>query len=144
MRPTINAVLGLGDDYTDDGRVVTQVLSNQALPNELHEHSNTTEQLGAMYKALNAPFGKFALDTLVASTTALVKPDTTAGNVAYDQIETKIANLTAQRNTVAGGIRAALNDAARGNAKLDEGSAKAWISQGQALLDAAAQLAATP
>ncbi len=144
VRPTINAVLGLGDDYTDDGRVVTQALTNKALPNELHEHSNTTEQLGAMYKAINAPFGKFALDTLVASTTALKKPDTAAGNLAYDQIEAKIANLTAQRNTVAGAIRAALNDAARGNAKIDEGNARAWINQGQALLDAAAQLAATP
>jgi outer membrane murein-binding lipoprotein Lpp len=144
VRPTINAVLGLGDDYTDDGRVITQVLTNKALPNELHQHSSTTEELGAMYKAINAPFGKFALDTLVASTTALKKPDTAAGNLAYDQIEAKIATLTAQRNQVAGAIRAALNDAARGDAKLDESNAKAWISQGQALLDAAAQLAATP
>jgi outer membrane murein-binding lipoprotein Lpp len=144
VRPTMNAVLGLGDDYTDDGRVITEVLSNQAQPNELNEHSKTTAQLGAMYKAINAPFGKFALDTLVASTTALQKPDTPAGNLAYDQIEAKIANLTAQRNVVAGAIRAALNDAARGTAKIDESNAKAWINQGQALLDAAAGLAATP
>ena len=44
---------------------------------------------------------------------------------------------------VAGTIRDALNGAARGTAKIDESSAKAWISQGQALLDAAANLAAT-
>jgi hypothetical protein len=144
VRPTMNAVLGLGDDYLDDGRVITQVLTNKALPNELHEHQNTSEQLGAVYKAINAPFGKFALDTLVASTTALKQPDTPAGNLAYDQIEAKIANLTAERNVIAGAIRAALNDAASGNAKIDEGNAKAWINQGQALLDAAAQLAATP
>jgi hypothetical protein len=143
VRPTINAALGLSDNYTDDGRVITEVLSNKALPNELHEHQSTTEQLGAMYKAINAPFGKFALDTLVASTTALKEPDTPAGNLKYDQIEASIATLTGQRNVVAGSIRAALNDAAHGTSKLDESNAKSWISQGQALLDAAANLAAT-
>ena len=29
------------------------------------------EQLGAAYKQINAPFGQFATDTLVASTAAL-------------------------------------------------------------------------
>ena len=140
----MNALLGLADDYVNDGRVITEVLSNKAQPNELNEHSKTTAQLGAVYKAINAPFGKFALDTLVASTTALKKPDTQAGNLAYDQIEAKIANLTAQRDVVAGAIRDALNGAARGSAKIDESNAKAWITQSQALLDAAAALAATP
>src|SRR5207249_8891227 len=128
----MNAVLGLGDDYANDGRVITEVLSNRAQPNELNEHSKPTAQLGAMYKAINAPFGKFALDTLVASTTALKKPDTPAGNLAYDQIEAKIADLTSQRNVLAGAIRDALNGAARGNTKIDESNTKAWINQGQA------------
>jgi hypothetical protein len=143
VRPTMNAILGLGDDYVNDGRVITQVLSNQATPNGLDQHGNTTADLGAMYKQINAPFGKFALDTLVASTAALKQPDTTAGNLKYDSIEAQIANLTARRNVLAGTIRAALNNAAKGNGKLDESNAKDWISQGQALLDDAAQLAAT-
>ena len=41
-----------------------------------------------------------------------------------------------------GAIRAALNDAAKGTGKLDEKTAKNWISQGQGLLDAAAALKA--
>jgi hypothetical protein len=143
VRPTMNAVLGLNDAYVDDGRVITQVLSNQALPNDLQQHGNTTADLGAMYKQIDAPFGKFGLDTLVASTAALQQPDTQAGNLKYDQIETKIANLTLQRNTLADSIRAALNGAAAGG-KLDESTAKDWITQGQALLDAAAALAASP
>ena len=143
VRPTINALLGLGDDYVNDGRVITQVLSNQATPKELDQHGNTTADLGAMYKQINAPFGKFAMDTLTASTVALKQPDTTAGNLKYDSIEASIANLTAKRNDLAGAIRAALNDAAKGTGSLDESNAKAWISQGQALLDDAAQLAAT-
>jgi hypothetical protein len=142
VRPTMNAILGLDDDYVNDGRVITQALSNQATPKELNQHGNTTADLGAMYKQINAPFGKFALDTLVASTSALKQPDTPAGNLKYDSIEAQIANLTAQRNVVAGAIRAALNDAARGTGKLDEKNAKDWISQGQGLLDAASTLAA--
>ena len=59
-----------------DGRVITQVLIDQATPKELGQHGKTTPQLGAMYKQINAPFGKFALDTLVASTTALKQPNT--------------------------------------------------------------------
>ena len=142
VRPTMNAILGLGDDYTDDGRVITQILSNQATPKELNQHGKTTTDLGAMYKQINAPFGKFALDTLVASTSALKQPDTAAGNLKYDSIETQIANLTAQRNVVAADIRAALNNAAKGSGKIDDGTAKDWITQGQGLLDAAAALAA--
>jgi len=142
VRPTMNAILGLGDDYVNDGRVITQILSNQATPKGLNQHGHTTADLGAMYKQINAPFGKFALDTLLASTSALKQPDTAAGNLKYDSIEAQIANLTAQRNVVAGAIRAALNDAAKGTGNLDEKNAKNWISQGQGLLDAAAALAA--
>jgi hypothetical protein len=144
VRPTMNAILGLSDDYVNDGRVITQILSNQATPKGLNPHGKTTEELGAMYKQINAPFGKFALDTLVASTSALEQPDTAAGNLKYDSIEAQIANLTAQRNIVAGAIRAALNNAASGAGNLDESSAKDWINQGQGLLDAAAALAAAP
>jgi hypothetical protein len=144
VRPTMNAILGLGDDYVNDGRVITQVLTNDAMSDDLSAHGKTTAALGAMYKQINAPFGKLALDTLVASTAALKQPDTPAGNLKYDSIETKIANLTAQRNVVAGSIRAALNDAAKGTAEIDEGTAKNWINQGQGLLNAAAALAAAP
>ena len=137
-RPTINAILGLSDGYVDDGRVITQVLDDKTGSNELTEHSKTTADLGAAYKAVNAPFGQFALDTLVASTAALKSTD----ELKYDSIETQIANLTFERDTLAGEIRAALNGAAAGTAKLDEQQAKDWISQAQSLLDRAHALAA--
>jgi hypothetical protein len=136
-RPTINSILGLSDSYVDDGRVITEILSNQAVSHELNEHGNTTAQLGAAYKAINAPFGQFGLDTLVASTAALKSSD----ELKYDEIETKIANLTVERNTLAGVIRAALNGAAAGTQKLDESQAKGWITQAQSLLDRAHALA---
>jgi hypothetical protein len=136
-RPTINALLGLSDSYVDDGRVITEALDKKSAPKGLSNHGGTTEELGAAYKAVNAPFGPFALDTLVASTAALKSTD----ELKYDSIETQIANLTFERDTLAGAIRAALNDAATGSDKLDEKQAKDWISQAQSLLDRAHALA---
>jgi hypothetical protein len=136
-RPTINALLGLSDSYLDDGRVITQVFTPKAGSHELNEHGKTTADLGAMYKQVNAPFGQFALDTLTASTAALKSTD----ELRYDRIETAIANLTLERNTLAAQIRATLNAAAAGTGQIDESQAKAWITQGQSLLDRAHALA---
>jgi hypothetical protein len=137
-RPTINALLGLSDSYLDDGRVITEILGPRAGSHELNEHGNTTAQLGTMYKAINAPFGALALDTLTASTAALKSTD----ELKYDRIEAAIANLTLDRNTLADQIRAALNAAASGQAAIKEDQAKGWIDQAQSLLDRAHALAA--
>ena len=139
IRPTMNAILGLSDSYLDDGRVISEILSDRAVPNGLGD-SRSNSQLGAIYKQVNAPFGQFAMDTLTASTTALKSTD----GLKYDSIETKIADLTSQRDVLAGAIRQALNDAAAGNGKIDQSQARAWIKQAQSLLDQAHALAATP
>ena len=68
-----------------------------------------------MYKQLNAPYGAFGLDTLVASTTAIKSTD----DLVYDSIETKIANLTFARDVLAGTIRSALDDDSFGGGKID-------------------------
>lgn len=137
LRPTINALLGLQDNYTDDGRVVTEILDNRAIPKGLGD-GRSAEDLGAVYKQINAPFGQFASDTLVASTAALKSSDP----LKYDSIETSIANLTLQRNVLAGQIRQALNDAASGSARLDDDQSRGWIKQAQSLLGQAHALAA--
>jgi hypothetical protein len=142
LRPTINALLGVSDSYLDDGRVVTEILDNHAMPKSLNEHGNTTVQLGTIYKQVNAPFGQFASDTLVASTRALKQPATTAGDLTYDSIEAQIASLTKQRDALAGQIRVALNAAASGKGDINEQQAKGWIDQAQGLLDQAKALAA--
>ncbi|MFL5954160.1 MAG: hypothetical protein ACJ76I_08645 [Gaiellaceae bacterium] len=138
LRPTINSILGLADSYVNDGRVITEILGSHAVSHQLNEHSKSTADLGAAYKQINAPFGQFALDTLVASTAALKATD----ELKYDRIETAITTLTSERDVLAGEIRAALNDAAAGNGAIDESRAKDWITQGQSLLDRAHALAA--
>jgi hypothetical protein len=138
------ALLGLTDNYLDDGRVITEIVSDKAEPKTLDKHDKTVEQLGAIYKQLNAPFGSFGQDLLTASTTALSQPTDQGGNLKYDSIETKIANLTVQRNALAGTIRQALNDAAKGVASIDKGDANTWVKQAQSLIDQAHALAAAP
>jgi len=142
IRPTINAILGLKDSYLDDGRAITEILGGKT--DDHHgEHSPKADALGAIYKQVNAPFGAFALDTLVASTAALKSTD----DLKYDSIETQIANLTSQRDLLAGTIRAALNGPPAGNDEhggsggIDANQAKAWIKQAQSLLDQAHALA---
>jgi hypothetical protein len=135
MRPTINALLGVHDDYTDDGRVVTELLDTKALPNV--QSGTVAQQVGTAYKQLNAPFGQFASDTLVASTAAVKSTDA----LKYDQIEAAIANLTTERNALAGAIRQALNDAASGGSGIDGSQASRWLTQAQSLLARAHALA---
>ena len=90
-----------------------------------------------MYKQLNAPYGSFGLDTLAASTKAIKSTD----ELVYDSIETKIANLTFQRDALAGTIRSALNDSSFGGGKIDASKARGWIREAQSLIDQAHALA---
>ena len=137
IRPTINALIGLTDGYQDDGRVITEVFDKKALGKSLDDKSVT--DLGTSYKQVNAPFGQFAMDTLTASTAALKATD----ELKYDSIESKIANLTTERDQLAANIRTALNDAAAGRSTISNDQAKAWIAQAQSLLSRAQTLAAS-
>jgi hypothetical protein len=130
-RPTMLAALGLTESYEMDGRAITQVLGDRGEGN-----GRTTSALGDVYKQLNAPFGSFGVDTLTASTKAITSTD----ELTYDRIETAIANLTFERNELAGAIRGALNDAAGGD-DIDPSQARAWMRQAQSLIDQAHALA---
>jgi hypothetical protein len=133
VRPTINSLIGLSDSYENDGRVITQILSDNG-----HGNDKTIAELGAVYKQIDAPFGAFGMDTLVASTAALKWTD----ELKYDSIETAIANLTLQRDTLADSIRAALYEDASGGDGVNELQAKLWIAKSQILLAKAHALAA--
>jgi len=134
VRPTMNALLGLSDDYEDDGRVISEILSGH----QPRSFARLNELLGAAYKQVNAPFGQFALDTLTASTAALKSSD----ELRYDRIETAIAQLTFRRNELVGAIRPALNAAAAGGDPISPVQAVQWIRQAESLLVRAHALAA--
>jgi hypothetical protein len=142
VRPTMLTLLGLKDDYAVDGRAVLQPLFDWAVPQTLRAHRETLLRLGDVYKQLNASFGAFAMDTLKASTTALAS-GSSADDGTYTSIESSIASLTAERDALAGRIKAGLAAAEFGSTPLDEQQAKGWIDQAQDLLNQAAALAAS-
>jgi hypothetical protein len=141
LRPTMLTLLGLKDDYQTDGRAVTQILDENAIPVGLRVHHPSLQALGAAYKQLMASFGNFSMNTLVASTNAL-KSGTPTDDSKYNSIEAQIQSLTAQRNAVAAQIRTGLNDAEFNGTKLSENQIKAWTSAAQDVIDQSAALAA--
>jgi hypothetical protein len=138
-RVTMLSLLGLGDTYVHDGRVLFDQLDAWAVPPALNAHPDTARRLGEVYKQLNAPFGTFGMDTLVASTQAIrsnAKDDKT-----YTKIEDRIALLTSQRDALAAQIRAALDGAAFKGQSLNVDQAETWIDQAEDLLGRAHDLA---
>jgi hypothetical protein len=128
-RPTMLSLLGLDESYEMDGRVITQVVGSEHA-SEHGSDGNTLTALGDAYKQVNAPYGAFGLDALAASTKAIASSD----DLTYDRIETRIANLTFQRNELAGTIRSALDSASFGDGRIDSSQARDWMRQAQSLI----------
>jgi hypothetical protein len=140
-RPTLLTLLGLKDDYQTDGRAVTQIADENALPVSLRVHHPSIEKLAASYKQLMASFGLFSMYTLTASTHAL--SSNSAGDATYTTIENQLVTLTNQRNALAAEIRAGLNSAQFDGVKLRENQIKAWTQASDDLIAQAQALAAS-
>jgi hypothetical protein len=140
VRPTILELTGLKDDYVHDGRVAAEVLTGWAKPASLTGHFIPLSQV---YKQLNAPFGQFSMDALVASTRAL-NSGSAADDSAYTSIEGQIASLTSQRDTLASQMKAALTDAAFNNQTINNKQAQNLIKQAQGLMNQMHALATAP
>jgi hypothetical protein len=140
-RPTLLTMLGLKDDYQTDGRAVTQIAHENALPVSLRVHHPSLEKLSDSYKQLMASFGSFSMYTLVASTHAL--SSNSAGDATYTNIENQIESLTNQRNALAADIRSGLNSAQFDGVTPSENQIKAWTRAADDLLAQAQALAAS-
>jgi len=137
-RPTLLTMLGLKDDYQTDGRTVTQIANENALPVSLRVHHPSLERLAASYKQLMASFGSFSMDTLKASTRGLAS--NSAGDQTYTDTENAIASLTNQRNALAAEIRNGFNQAEFDGVDLSENQIKDWTRAANDLLAQAAAL----
>ncbi|MDP9269415.1 MAG: hypothetical protein M3P14_00280 [Chloroflexota bacterium] len=135
-RPTILSLLGLKDDYTADGRVVTEVLAASANPSSLRLHRGTFQRLAAVYKQLNASFGEFSMAALKVSTQALAS-GSSGDDSTYTALENQIATRTAQRDALATTIKDTLAASEFNGQELDEQNAQSLISQAQALINQA-------
>jgi outer membrane murein-binding lipoprotein Lpp len=135
IRPTILSLTQLTDDYAHDGRVIFEIIADNALPVPLRGHTDTLTQLAEAYKQINAPTGPLGIATLTGiSTQALAGDDPT--DSTYSTLEAQIVNLTSQRNAIASQMIAMLENAAFNGQKIDEVAAKNLIAQAQALLNA--------
>jgi hypothetical protein len=133
VRPTILSLVGLKDDYTDDGHVLVQALTKHALPGGLS--GSKIADLENAYEQLNAPFGAYSADTLAASTKALEGSDSD-----YSTFTSDLAGFEPQREQLATTIRNALSDAAFNGGTITDSQATSWISQANDLIGQAAAL----
>lgn len=102
------------DDYIEDGRVITQVLSQPA-PNGLNEPEATA--LGDCYKQLNSSVGELGTATLEASTDAI--ESTSPGDISYLAVDQDLAQLDKARDHLANQIKDQLWAAEFGRGHLD-------------------------
>jgi hypothetical protein len=123
VRPTLLHLAGLTDDYAHDGRVIVEALDGIG-------QRNLMSQLGAAYKAINAPIGELARRTLLVSTRALSGDDAT-----YNALEKELASVAAQRNTLTGRMIALIEAAEFQGTPVNGDEAHELIAAAQRLID---------
>jgi arylsulfatase A-like enzyme len=132
IRPTIMLLTGLKDDYGHDGRVLSEELAGSALPSSMRGNGNIFRKLAQSYKQINACVGQFGLGTLRMSNSALSSND--PGDATYNQLENNLANLNAQRDSLASQMIQILEDAAFNGKTIDRAQASSLIQQANQLL----------
>jgi hypothetical protein len=138
LRPTLMVLLGLKDDYTHDGRALTEDFTGFARPNATSLFGGYVK-VAQMYKQIDASVGQFGLTTLAASTRG-IESGSSSDDSSYAQTESNLASLIAQRNALAADMISALEGAEFGGTPITEAQAHSLVARGQALLDAASAL----
>jgi hypothetical protein len=139
IRPSMMVLLGLNDDYSHDGRALTEVFSAGAKP------AATTKGDGYLtiaqtYKQLDAAVGQFGLATLQASTRA-IESGSASDDSTYTNLENQLASLTSERNALAGRMISLLEGAEFSGQPISEQQAQSLAARGQALIAEANALA---
>jgi hypothetical protein len=133
LRPTLLQLVGLSDDYVNDGAVVAAALD--AVPSTLAGVNG----LAGLYQQLNSSVGSFATATLIAESRALASGSTTDDR-QYAATESALLDLANHRDRVAGQMKVVLAAAAAGKAP-SHGTLTSLTAQGTALLRQAQHLA---
>jgi len=133
LRPTLMYLTGLKDDYEQDGRVVTEILTS---PNHALAGPGVAA-LGACYKQLNSSVGQFGAYTLDASTAAV--ESSTTGDSEYKTVNAALTGIDRLRDGLALRVKAELNAAAFGDQPVFAAGAQTGACQG--IISAAKALA---
>jgi hypothetical protein len=131
VRATMFALLRLQDDYLHDGRVVVENLDPTKLPATISGNLSAYEQLATTYKQLTAPFGEASTASLRYSTAAISSD--APNDATYATYLSNVTAWVASRNTVAGEMRALLNDAEQGTS-FNASQVAGLVSQANALI----------
>ena len=129
------ALLGLKDHYVHDGRVVAEWVDSR-LCRAVSSGSRRFVQLAEVFKQLNAPLGSVGRNSLVFANRSV-----TGNDASYMRYLVKIGDITAQRDSLAAQIKAALNGAAFNHQPVGEGSEDSLSHRARALIDRVEDLA---
>ena len=133
LRPTMMTLLGLQDDYVQDGRLLLEALSGYAVPAAAKKNGGY-RTLAPVYKQLNASFGAFDMAILKISTQALAS-GSGVDDSTYTNLEGQIATWTSQRDALATQIKGVLQGAEFGGVAITQTQAKSLANQAQGLID---------
>jgi hypothetical protein len=139
IRPSLMVLLGLKDDYSSDGRALTEVFSGWARPPATNQGGGYVE-VAQVYKQINATVGQFGLATLQASTRAIVS-GSASDDSTYTNVENQLASLISERDSLAAQMLSLLEGAEFGGLSISEQQAQSLVAQGQALIAEANALA---
>jgi hypothetical protein len=131
IRPTILRLAHLKDDYAHDGRVVFEILKDEARPDALRDDPHLLSRLAEAYKQINAPLGKLGLKTLTGISTRALK----GADATYTALEDKIEGITDKRNKIGGRMIDLLEDAAFGGKEINKEEAEQLIQEAEELLE---------
>jgi hypothetical protein len=135
IRPTMLYLVGLKDDYVNDGRVLTEDLTN--ITDTLR--GQRVEALAEVYKELNASVGQFGTSTLIAATRAI--ESTSPGDRAFGHVQQRLVELQEARDRLATTIKAELTGASFDNKRIEPSDFASQIRDAQELIEAARDLA---
>jgi hypothetical protein len=128
-RPTIMGLVGLKDDYAHDGRVLFEVLQDNAVLQGKQGDRNVITRLAEAYKDINAPLGRLGRKTFAISTAALAGDDAT-----YTKLEATLTELTNTRNKIAQKMIDTLEGVAFDNKPIDKRQAELLIIEAELLV----------
>src|SRR4029434_7508002 len=100
--------------------VLTEILHAKAVPQALRAHRQTLKRLGAVYKQINAPLGRFGLDVIEINDAAVRATD----EARYAQLAAALQQLGADRTRIAARMRTLLEQAAFGNDPISQPEGK--------------------
>jgi hypothetical protein len=130
VRPTLLSLIGLRDTYVHQGRALVEIVEHAG------HRGRAVEELGRVYKQLNAPVGALALASLRISTKSLA-----SGSASLDptfvELTSYLESLSARRDALAAKIEELLDEATFGKGPIHVGAAERLADEGRRLVEEA-------